>query len=72
MNLQEIQSDKLSLITWISQMQDITLINKLKGIQAENIDVPQWHKDIVLERMRTAQPEDYIPWENAKKELFNK
>jgi hypothetical protein len=61
MNLQEIQSDKLSLITWISQMQDITLINKLKGIQAVNMDVPQWHKDIVLERMRTAQPEDYIP-----------
>ena len=72
MNLQEIQSDKLSLITWISQMQDITLINRLKGIQTENMDVPQWHKDIVLERMRTAQPEDYIPWENAKKELFNK
>ena len=72
MNLQEIQSDKLSLITWISQMQDITLINKLKDIQVENMDVPQWHKDIVLERMRTSQPEDYIPWENAKKELFNK
>jgi len=53
-------------------MQDITLINKLKDIQVENMDVPQWHKDIVLERMRTSQPEDYIPWENAKKELFNK
>ncbi|MCK4663522.1 MAG: hypothetical protein KAT68_11695 [Bacteroidales bacterium] len=69
MNIQEIQADKLSLINWISQLQDISLINKLKNIQEDNFEIPQWQQDIVLERMKTAKPEDYIPWEEAKKLL---
>jgi hypothetical protein len=40
----------------------------------ENIDfeVPEWQKEIVLERMKNAKPEDYRNWEDVKKELDKK
>ncbi len=66
MNIQDIQASKLSLIDWILQLQDETVIEKLKSLQEEDIKVHQWQKDIVLERIRTAKPEDYIPWNEAK------
>lgn len=31
--------------------------------------VPQWQQDLVLERIKNAKPEDYIPWNEAKKRL---
>ena len=70
MSTQEIQAEKLSLISWISQLQDISTISKLKSIQEENIDIPQWQKDIVLKRIETAKPEDYIPWAEAKTNII--
>ena len=68
MEVTDIQTKKLNLITWISQLQDVSLIEKLENLQ-EEFEVPQWHKDIVLERIKTAKPEDYIPWSEAKKFL---
>ena len=35
-------------------------------------EVPQWQQDIVLERMKNAKPEDYLDWEDVKKELDKK
>ncbi|MBI9037480.1 MAG: addiction module protein [Bacteroidales bacterium] len=52
MNIQDIQTDKLSLITWITQLQDISLIRKLKNLQADNIDIPQWQKEEVNKRLK--------------------
>ena len=40
--------------------------------QEENFTVPEWHKDIVRERIRTAKEEDYIPWEEVKRKLDEK
>jgi hypothetical protein len=37
--------------------------------QEEDFDIPEWHKEIVRERIRTAKEEDYIPWEEVKKNL---
>jgi len=61
MNTQEIQAEKLSLINWISQLQDISLIGKLKEIQEDNYEIQQWQKEIVRESIENAKPEDFIP-----------
>lgn len=45
------------------------LIKEL-GIEVlENSEIPESHKAIVRERIRDAKPEDYIPWEEARKQL---
>ncbi len=33
---------------------------------------PEWHKQIVNERIASAKEEDYIPWEEAKKQIRRK
>ena len=50
----------------------LELLNSLDYVTIdgdENFEVPEWHKEIVLERIRTAKPEDYISWDEAKKKL---
>jgi len=37
--------------------------------QTEDFDVPEWHKEIVLKRIKNAKEEDFIPWEEARKKL---
>ena len=73
MNTQNIQTDKLSLITWITQLQDISLIKKLKKIQAKTNDIefhiPEWQKNIVRERIKNTKPEDYLSWEEVEKQI---
>ncbi|SFQ27830.1 hypothetical protein SAMN05444144_102331 [Flavobacterium akiainvivens] len=29
-------------------------------------NIPEWHKDIVLNRMANAKEEDYVDWNEAK------
>ena len=44
---------------------------KQLGIEITNEDpeIPEWQKEIVLERMKNTKPEDYISWEEARKQL---
>lgn len=35
----------------------------------EDFVVPEWHKEIVRERIKNTKEEDYIPWEQVKKDL---
>lgn len=73
MKTQNIQTDKLSFISWITYLEDITLIKKLKEIQGktgtEELPIPEEHKAIVRERIRNSNPDDLIPWEEARKQL---
>lgn len=69
MSSQEIQRNKLQLIQWITEIEDSKLLDKLIEFQSKNIDIPQWQKDIVLDRIKSAEPEDYISWSDAKKNL---
>lgn len=41
------------------------------GFQSKEEDfvVPEWHKEIVRERIKNTKEEDYIPWEEVKKKL---
>ena len=59
MNVQQLQADKLSLINWISQLQDVSLISKLKNIQEDNFEIPQWQQDEVTERIKTTKSEKF-------------
>jgi|AntRauTorckE6833_2_1112554.scaffolds.fasta_scaffold205761_1 hypothetical protein len=36
---------------------------------SNDYEIPEEHKSIVRERMANARPEDYIPWEVARKRL---
>jgi hypothetical protein len=65
----DIKSEKLSLIAWISQLQDAEIIKKLKSIQSDNIEIPEWQKEIVRERIRTTKPEEMIGWKEARKQF---
>jgi hypothetical protein len=70
MDTLQLQEEKLTLIHWISQIQDVSLITKLRYIQKSNSEeIPQWQQDFVLERMKDSRPEDYISWEEAEKQL---
>jgi hypothetical protein len=45
------------------------LISEL-GIEAtEQIDIPDEHKSIVRDRIKTADPNKMIPWEDARKQF---
>jgi len=37
--------------------------------QDQDIVIPKWQKEIVLERIKNAKEEDFIPWEEARKQL---
>ena len=40
------------------------------GLKAEmEYDIPEKHKEIVMERVRNSKPENLIPWKKAKKML---
>ena len=39
MNTQELQNDKLNIIHWISELQDYSVIEKIKAIMSKNKDV---------------------------------
>jgi len=55
-----------------------TFISFLKRIPNVSIDenteneIPLWQQEMVLERIKNAKPEDYISWEEAKKEMDKK
>lgn len=44
---------------------------KQLGIEVakNDIAIPEEHKKIVRERIKSTQPEDYIPWKEARKQL---
>ena len=50
----------------------LQLIEQL-GLQTTEVDeIPEEHKAIVRERIRTSKPEDLIPWEEARKQFIFK
>jgi len=51
MNTRDILNDKLGIITWVSQLEDASLIKRLKEIQVGHVDIPQYHQDTVAERL---------------------
>jgi hypothetical protein len=45
------------------------LMNQLGFEISSEAEIPEEHKSIVRERVKTAQQEDMIPWKEARKKL---
>ena len=72
MNTQDLKIEKLNLITWIAQLQDSTIIEKLKKFRAKNdnsTEVSDWEKQLVRDRIKNTKAEDYISWEDIEKQI---
>ncbi len=45
------------------------LIKQLGIEVSEEVEIPEEHKSIVRERIKSTKPEDMIPWEEARKQF---
>jgi hypothetical protein len=54
-------------------LKGLNYVSSVKQVVEDNdFVVPEWHKEIVLDRVKNAKPEDYIEWKDFKKELKRK
>ena len=55
-----------TFIAFFKHMPDVVIDEK------ETIEVPEWQQKLVLERMENAKSEDFLDWDEVKKELDKK
>lgn len=57
---------------FIDLMESLSFVKKIESV--ENIDIPEWHKAILDQRMENYKnnPESYRKWEDVKKEINQK
>lgn len=57
---------------FIDLMKSLSFVKKIEPV--ENIDIPEWHKTIIDQRMENYKnnPESYREWEDVKKEIDTK
>lgn len=48
------------------------IASKDKSQTQEFVEVPEWHKELVRNRIKNSKPEDFTPWEIAKKQINTK
>lgn len=72
MDTLKLEQDKLNLISWIAELKDINLINKLKEFQIKN-DIPQWQKDELDKRTEAIEngTMELLDWNEVKKDLLS-
>ena len=74
-----IKLQKSNLIKQIQLINDVDLLKTVKSIIdyglknsatiEQDLVVPEWHKEIVLERRKNAKREDYIDWNTMMQKL---
>lgn len=70
MDAQNINSEKINLINWITNLQDSSTLERLKEIYLNTTDaIPQWQKDEVLKRVATTPREAYLSEEDFESKL---
>ena len=70
MDTYDLKAEKLDLINWIAQLQDASLIEKLKSLRSKvNSDIPNQEQKIVQERIANTKKEEYLSWEDVEKQL---
>lgn len=60
----------IDLIKQLPKKQQEKIVELIQ--EQEDFEVPEWHKEIVRERIRTATPESFKSWKKVKKELKSK
>lgn len=67
----EIRSKKLSFI--MEFLKNISFIKKVKVIEStesqQDVDVPDWHKEIVQKRIKESKPDDFFPFEDLDNKI---
>ncbi len=54
-------------------LKSLNYINSIKQVEEDqNFEVPEWHKKIVLDRIKTSTPQSFKPWSEVKKQLKHK
>jgi hemolysin-activating ACP:hemolysin acyltransferase len=63
----------------IEGIDDTAILKTIKSViddgmkhQKEDYIIPEWHKEFVRERKKTAKPEDYISWAIIESQLDEK
>lgn len=72
MTKDELDFMKLDLIRWITSIEDPSIFLKLRKIQIKfhnEFIIPEWHKELVRERIKNSNPADYLPLEDLDKEI---
>ncbi len=73
MNTQSINSEKIHLINWITNLQDNSMIERLKELYLSADSIPQWQKNEVLNRIESTPRESYLSEDDFESKLdFNK
>ncbi len=73
MNTQNINSEKINLINWITNLQDSLMIERLKELYLSANTIPQWQKEEVLRRIESTPREEYLSENDFESKLdFNK
>jgi len=57
----------IDLIKQLPKSQQIKIVSLIQ--EQEDCEVPEWHKKIVLDRVKNSKQEDYVDWKDFKKEL---
>jgi hypothetical protein len=60
----------IDLIKQLPKTQQKKIISLIQ--EQDDFMVPEWHKEIVRERIKTATPESFKPWSEVKKQLKHK
>ncbi len=70
MSLQYITDDKGQTTGVFIPIQEWEkLKTKYEGIEEDAYTVPEWQKEIVRERIKSTDPEEYHSWEEVRKRL---
>ena len=65
--------DKNKAALLLEFLKSLNYVNSVKQLDdITEFEVPEWHKELVKERVRTATPESFKPWSKVKKQLKHK
>ncbi|GAB2624127.1 addiction module protein [Belliella aquatica] len=71
----DIQTIKLDLILWLSQLQDASVLQKLQSVKEEHgFTLSEAQKNLLDERLESYRnnPDDLLDWDDLLKELEDK
>ena len=69
MNTQQLQDDKLSIINWITQLQDYSLVEKVKAIMSSSdVCLLNEQKKAIDEAFQSIETKGTIPHKNVMDE----
>jgi len=69
-----IQAERSHIIEQLNHVSDINVIKAIKNIlifaskkeKVSDFVIPEWHKEIVRERIKNTKPKDMLKWDDVK------